>query len=48
MAKQYGLEVDKFKDVMGERESKAVRSDLAMQKAVDLILENVEETEKKD
>ena len=48
MAKQYGMEADKLKDVMGERETKAVRSDLAMQKAVDLILANVEETEKKD
>ncbi len=48
MAKQYDMETEKLKKVMGEREIKAVRSDLAMQKAVDLILANVEETEKKD
>ena len=44
MAKQYNMETEKLKKVMGERELKAVRSDLAMQKAVDLILDSVEES----
>ena len=43
MAEQYGMEVDKLKNIIGERESKAMRSDIAIQKAVDLILASVEE-----
>ena len=43
MAEQYGMEVDKLKNIIGERESKAMRSDIAIQKAVDLILESAEE-----
>ncbi|MCR5526794.1 MAG: trigger factor [Lachnospiraceae bacterium] len=43
MADQYKMEVDKLKDVIGEREQKAIRGDIAIQKAVDLVVSSVEE-----
>ncbi|SFK96699.1 trigger factor [Lachnospiraceae bacterium KH1T2] len=43
MADQYKMEADKLKEVIGEREQKAIRGDIAIQKAVDLIVSSVEE-----
>jgi len=43
MAENYKMEPDKLKDLMGEEESKNMRRDLAMQKAVDLIINEAKE-----
>ena len=39
MAEQYGMEVDKLKEMMGEEEKEQMKSDLALQAAADLIAE---------
>ena len=41
MAGMYGMEVDKLKEYMGDAERESMKKDLALQKAVDLIMENV-------
>ncbi len=46
MAAQYGMEADKLKEYMGESEKESVKRDLAVTKAVDLIMENVVEVAK--
>lgn len=38
MAESYGMEVDKIKEFMGEYEQKQIREDIAVQKAVDLVI----------
>ncbi len=38
MASMYQMEVDKIKEFMGENESKQIKEDVAVQKAVDLIV----------
>ena len=38
MAESYGMEVDKIKEFMGEYEQKQIREDIAVQKAVDLVV----------
>lgn len=38
MAESYGMEVDKIKKFMGEYEQKQIREDIAVQKAVDLVV----------
>ena len=43
MAAQYGMEADKLKEYMGEAEKTSMKRDLAIMKAVDLIMANVEE-----
>ena len=43
MAESYGMEVDKIKEFMGEYESKQIREDIAIQKAVDVIVNSVVE-----
>ena len=43
MAEQYGMEPDTMKDWMGESEKENLKKDLAVQKAVKLIMEYVEE-----
>ncbi|MCI8483388.1 MAG: trigger factor [Lachnospiraceae bacterium] len=45
MAEMYGMEVDKLKEYMGEREKESMKKDLAIQKAVDLVRESAEEVE---
>ncbi|SFB85087.1 trigger factor [Butyrivibrio sp. YAB3001] len=47
MAEQYKMELDKLKSLMGEAELKTMRSDLAVQKAADFLVENVKESAKK-
>ncbi len=39
MAKQYSMELDKLKELMGEGEEKMIREDLAVKKAIDLVTE---------
>ena len=43
MAAQYGMEADKLKEYMGEAEKTSMKRDLAVMKAVDLIMANVNE-----
>lgn len=46
MAGMYGMEVDKLKEYMGEAEKESMKKDMAVQKAVDLIMENIKERAK--
>ena len=46
MAAQYGMEADKLKEYMGEAEKTSMKRDLAVMKAVDLIMDNVKERAK--
>ena len=46
MAAAYGMEVDKLKEYMGEAEKNSMKSDLAITKAVELIMDNVKERAK--
>ena len=43
MAEMYGMEVDKLKEIFVESERENMKKDLAIQKAVDLIVEKAEE-----
>ena len=38
MAEQYGMEIDQIKQYMGEEDAKTMKQDLAVQKALDLLL----------
>ena len=46
MAAAYGMEADKLKEYMGEAEKHSMKSDLAITKAVELIMDNVKERAK--
>lgn len=46
MAANYGMEADKLKEYMGESEKASIKRDLAITKAVDLIMANVKERAK--
>ena len=46
MAAAYNMEADKLKEYMGDAERESMKKDLAVQKAVDLIMENVKERAK--
>ncbi len=46
MAAAYGMEADKLKEYMGDSEKASMKRDLAVTKAVDLIMENVKEKAK--
>lgn len=46
MAEMYGMEIDKLKEFMGDAEKESMKKDLALQKAVDLVMENVKERAK--
>ena len=43
MAEQYQLDVEKFKELAGEKEIEAIKMDVAMEKAVKLIAESAKE-----
>lgn len=43
MAEAYQLEVDKVKEILGEREAKNIRKDLAVRKAVEFVVEHAKE-----
>ena len=47
MAGQYRMELDKLKELMSGAELKQLKSDLAVQKAADFLVENVKEGAKK-
>ena len=46
MAEMYGMEADKLKEYMGDSEKNSMKKDLAVQKAVDLVMENIKERAK--
>ncbi|MCI5857573.1 MAG: trigger factor [Agathobacter sp.] len=46
MAANYGMEADKLKEYMGEAEKASMKRELAITKAVDLIMENAKERAK--
>ncbi len=46
MAGQYRMELDKLKELMADAEMKQLKSDLAVQKAADFLVENVKEGKK--
>ena len=46
MAEVYQMEVDKVKELMGEREKKNIMQDLAVRKAAEYIAENAKESKK--
>ncbi len=48
MAEQYKMEVEKIKELMGEDQIAAMKEDLAMQAAVDLVRDAAVEVEKKE
>ncbi len=45
MAEVYQMEVDKVRDLMGEREKKGILQDIAVRKAAEFIAENARESE---
>ena len=47
MASQYRMELDKLKELVSDAEAKQIRSDLAVQKAADFLVENAKEGAKK-
>lgn len=46
MAKAYGMEPDKLKEYMGDAEKESMKKDIAITKAVDLIMDNIKERAK--
>ncbi len=46
MASAYGMEADKLREYMGDEEKKSMKRDLAVTKAVDLVMDNVKERAK--
>lgn len=48
MAEAYQMDVDKVKEMLGERETKNIRKDLLVRKAADFVVENAKESKKKE
>ena len=48
MAKMYGIEKDKLKEILGDAEKDQMREDLAVQEAVTFLADNAVETEEKE
>ncbi|MBD5521556.1 MAG: trigger factor [Lachnospiraceae bacterium] len=48
MAEAYQMDVDKVKEMLGEREAKNIRKDLLVRKAADFVVENAKESKKKE
>ena len=46
MAKSYGMEADKLKEYVGEGERDSMKKNLAITKAVELVMDNVKERAK--
>ena len=47
MSKQYGMELEQIKNLVGENEKESMKKDIAIEKAIELIMDNVKETAKK-
>ena len=43
MAAMYGIEVDKFKGYIGDKERESIKKDIAVEKAADFIVANIKE-----
>ena len=43
MASMYQMELEKLKEVIGEHETDSIKKDIAIQKAVDLVVEAAKE-----
>ena len=43
MASMYKMEIDKLKEMIGDREKEQIEADIAVQKAVDFVVEKAEE-----
>ena len=48
MAEAYQMDVEKVKEMLGEREAKNIRKDLLVRKAADFVVENAKESKKKE
>ena len=46
LASAYDMELDKIKELMGDAEKESMKKDLAVQKAVALVMDNVKERAK--
>ena len=46
MAKAYGMEADKLKEYVGDDEKESMKRDIAIEKAVQFIMDNVKERAK--
>ncbi len=47
MSKQYGMELEQIKNLVGENEKESMKKDIAIEKAIELIMDNVKEAAKK-
>jgi len=47
MSKQYGMELDQIKNLVGESEKESMKKDIAIEKAIELIMDNVKESARK-
>ena len=43
MASMYKMDADKLKELVGDKEKDAIKKDIAVEKAADLIVENIKE-----
>ena len=46
IADAYGMETDKITEIMGDAERESMKKDLAVQKAVEFVMDNVKERAK--
>ena len=46
MAEAYRMTADKIKEMMGDAEKKSMKKDIAMQKAVEFVMDNIKERAK--
>ncbi len=46
MAAMYGMEADKLKELVGDAEKESMKKDIAIQKAVELVMDNIKERAK--
>ena len=47
MSKQYGMELEQLKTLVGDSEKESMKKDIAIEKAIELIMDNVKEAAKK-
>lgn len=46
MSEMYGMDIDKLKEYMGDAEKESIKRDLAVQKAVEVVMDNIKERAK--
>ena len=47
MSKQYGMELEQIKNLVGDNEKDSMKKDIAIEKAIEFVMDNVKETAKK-